>query len=167
MLGAAIAQPIWVWLARRLGSIRACRLATISYALVHAVCALLLPGASTSFVLIGLVSGFATCRLTLMSFAMLVEAIGLDGEDSPRKALFASAYTAMEKAMLASGGYAVALSLALFGFVQGGAILVQPGTVGTAALGAYVAGPVVMMLVALLILTRHHPPHPALTIAAA
>ncbi len=86
-------------------------------------------GAVVPYVIYGIIGGTASCGFTLLSFASLIEAIALDGPDSQRKGLFASAYTAMEKAMLAVGGFIVAIALSASNFVQGAPLERQPGSV--------------------------------------
>ncbi|WCT74344.1 MFS transporter [Sphingomonas naphthae] len=155
--GAAIGQPLWVMLAKRHRTIVAYRWATGWYGLAHLLCLFLSPGDQWIFYAIGLFGGVGTCGLTLLSFAMLVETIGLDGPDSPRKGLFTSAYTAMEKAMLACGSFGVAAVLSLAGFVRGGGDVIQPASVSSGVAWAYVGGPAAMMIVAIFILSTYDP----------
>lgn len=153
--GAALAQPLWVNMSSRVGTLTAYRLATVLYA-VAALLYLAMPaGAVTMFILIGFFSGGTTMGFTLMSFAMLIETIALDGPDSSRKGLFAATYTAMEKAMLAVGGFAVAIVLSASGLIEGAAPADQPVGVSIAILLTLVGGPSAAMLLSLLVLARY------------
>lgn len=145
--GSALAQSFWVWLAKRMGTVPAYRVAAFYAAAIAVGVMLVPPGAVVPYVIYGFISGSATSGFTLLSFASLIEAIALDGPDSPRKGLFASAYTAMEKAMLAVGGFVVATVLALAHFVQGAPLEAQPKSAPLAILLISVAFPAILKVI--------------------
>ncbi|MFW2830944.1 MFS transporter [Sphingomonas sp. ID0503] len=153
VVGAVVSQPLWVRLATRCGTIPAYRIATISAAISSTLILLVPAGALAPYLALGFVGGMTTCGFTMMSFSSLIEAIALDGPDSNRKALFASAYTAMEKAMLAVGGFLTAMILSLSGFIQGADA--QPAQVMTTIVLANVAFPSTLKLLSLFVLARY------------
>ncbi|CAN5476923.1 MFS transporter [soil metagenome] len=158
--GAALSQPLWVKLAGRIGTVPAYRVASL-WAAFTALMILAIPaGAVVPYVIYGIIGGTASCGFTLLSFASLIEAIALDGPDSQRKGLFASAYTAMEKAMLAMGGFIVAIALSASNFVQGAPLERQPGSVPITILLISVAIPVALKLVSAWVLGRYGKPVP-------
>lgn len=153
--GSGLAQILWVRLANRAGPVRAYRVASF-YAAVVAGAVLLVPtGNVWAYVVYGFVSGTASSGYTLLSFASLVEAIALDGPDSPRKGLFAAAYTAMEKATLAIGGFLVAMALSFAEFQQGAPAADQPQSALLAIPVVYVGVPAVLKLISGLVLGRY------------
>ena len=156
VVGAAIAQPLWVALAARIGTLATYRLALFGHTLPALLFLLMPAGSANIFYLIGLISGTTTMGSTLMSFAMLVEVIALDGPDSTRKGLFAAIYTAMEKVMIACGGFCVAIILSLAQFSA--ATPAQPPAVHVAILVAFVGVQVATLLFSLLLLARYSPP---------
>jgi Na+/melibiose symporter-like transporter len=162
--GAAIAQPLWVALAARIGNLTTYRVALFSHTIPALLFLLMPPGAPYIFYLIGFISGTTTMGSTLLSFAMLVEVIALDGPDSTRKGLFAAIYTAMEKVMIACGGFCVAIILSLAHFSASTAPLAQPPAVHVAILVAFIGVQVATLLFSLVLLARYSP---AATVAAA
>lgn len=159
--GAGLSQPLWVKLSKSVGTVRAYQFASVYAALMAAAVLLVPPGATVLYVIYGFVSGSASCGFTLLSFASLIEAIALDGPDSPRKGLFASAYTAMEKAMLAMGGFVVAMVLSAAHFVQGAPLSEQPASAPLAILMVCVAFPCTLKLISAVVLGRYGEPEPA------
>jgi Na+/melibiose symporter-like transporter len=89
-----------------------------------------------------------------MSFSALVEAIAQDGPDSNRKGLFSAAYTAMEKAMIAVGGFAVAIALSVSHFNQAAGPDGQTPFTLHAIVFTLVFVPVVLKLLSLVVLSR-------------
>jgi GPH family glycoside/pentoside/hexuronide:cation symporter len=156
--GAALSQPFWVKLANRMGTVPAYQVASL-WAAVVALMVLAIPaGAVMPYVLYGFIGGTASCGFTLLSFASLIEAIALDGPDSQRKGLFASAYTAMEKAMLAAGGFIVAMALSAASFVQGAPLASQPASVPVTILVISIGIPVALKLLSAVVLGRYGKP---------
>ena len=166
VIGSALAQSLWVKLAGRIGTVPAYSVATIYTAVVSASILLLPKGEVVPYILFGVLSGSSASGIVLLSVASLIEAIALDGPDSPRKGLFASAYTAMEKAMIAVGGFAVAAVLAFAGFAQGRPLEEQPASAPLAIMMVSVVFPAVLKLVSVLIL-RQYPKSSAAIPAAA
>ena len=155
--GAAIAQPLWVALAGRIGNLTNYRLALFGHIFPALLFLMMPPDSPNIFYLIGFISGTTTMGSTLLSFAMLVEVIALDGPDSTRKGLFAAIYTAMEKVMIACGGFCVAIILSLAHFSAATAPLAQPPAVHVAILVAFIGVQVATLLFSLLLLARYNP----------
>jgi GPH family glycoside/pentoside/hexuronide:cation symporter len=155
VIGSGASQPIWVKLSTRYGTIPTYIAASIFAAMTAAGVLLLPPGAIIPYAVLATISGAATGGFTLMSFAALVEAIALDGPDSNRKGLFAAAYSAMEKAMLAVGGFVMAITLSLAHFVQGAPRSAQPASMLHALVIVYVAVPVLLKIASVMVLRRY------------
>ncbi|HWU02911.1 MAG TPA: MFS transporter, partial [Novosphingobium sp.] len=154
IIGSGLAQPFWVGLARRMGTVPAYRVASFFAAGVAGAMAFVPPDMRWAYVAYGTLSGAATSGFTLLSFAALIEAIALDGPDSQRKGLFVAAYTAMEKATLAIGGFLVAVALSLAHFVQGAPLRDQPQGVPLAILIVSAAFPCLLKVASGLVLGR-------------
>jgi GPH family glycoside/pentoside/hexuronide:cation symporter len=166
VVGAAISQPLWVKLSVRFGTIPTYIGASL-FSVVPAVAVLAIPaGAVTPYVILSFFGGMGSCGFTLMSFAALVEAIALDAPERNRRGLFAAAYTAMEKATLAFGGFIIAAALAVSHFVQGAPLSAQPSSVVPGIVMTFVWFPVVLKLLSVLILMRFNP-KPAASVQAA
>ena len=161
VVGSGAAQPFWVRVAGRFGTIRTYIVASICAACTAAGVLLVPPHALLAYTLLALVGGAATGGFTLMSFSALVEAIALDGPDSSRKGLFAAAYSAMEKAMLAVGGFVMALTLSLAHFVQGAPRAAQPPGVFHALVAVFVLVPVALKIASVFVLRRYPAVAPA------
>jgi GPH family glycoside/pentoside/hexuronide:cation symporter len=160
VVGAAVSQPLWVKMSVRWGTIPTYIIASF-WSGVTAIAVLAIPpGDVAAYIILSFFGGTASCGFTLMSFAALIEAIALDGPDSNRRGLFAAAYTAMEKAMLALGGFVVAGALAASHFVQGAPLSAQPATVVPGIVFTYIWFPVALKLLSVVILMRFSPkPH--------
>lgn len=154
VVGAVLSQPMWVKLATKLGTMTAYRIATLAAACSSMLILLVPAGAIVPYMFVGFIGGITACGFTMMSFSALVEAIALDGPDSNRKALFASAYTAMEKAMLAVGGFLTAMVLSAAHFIQGAPVEQQPQGVLTAIVIANVAFPCLLKFLSLIVLAQ-------------
>ena len=155
VVGAVVSQPLWVKLATKSGTIPAYRIATLAASCSAMLILLVPPGAFVPYLVVGFIGGMTACGFTMMSFSALVEAIALDGPDSNRKALFAAAYTAMEKAMLAVGGFLTAMVLSAAHFIQGAPVEAQPQSVPTAILIAHVGFPCALKFLSLIVLARY------------
>jgi GPH family glycoside/pentoside/hexuronide:cation symporter len=154
VIGAAASQPVWVKLSARFGTIPTYMGASLFSAGATGALLFVPPGAVWLFLVVGLVGGAATCGFTLMSFAALVEAIALDGPQSNRRGLFAAVYSAMEKAMLAVGGFVLAAALAASHFVQGAPLASQPAGVSSGIVMIFVWLPAALKLLSVAVLSR-------------
>ncbi len=156
VIGAVASQALWVKLAGRIGTIPCYMVATLASAVTGVMVLAIPAGDVPPYLVVGLVGGATTCGFTFMSFSALVEAIAQDGPDSSRKGLFAAAYTAMEKAMMAVGGFVFAIALAVSRFDQAAGPDGQTPFTLQAIIFTFVFIPTLLRLSSVVVLSRHN-----------
>ena len=173
------AQPLWLWLPRRIGKPRSYVLASLVWAAVTLTWLALKPGEDVVMHLPGgqplalqhvlilvraVVIGAVNGGFILLALSMMTDTVDYQRRQTgvAHEGVFAGLYSALEKLAFALGPVIAGLVMSLFGFVSStGGATAQTSHALTGVVLLYSVIPAGMQLVALLIFTRYRlPPLP-------
>lgn len=156
-IAAAIATPVWVYIARALGKRKAYFLALGSAAILAGMITMISAGMGTILFILLMIAGAADAGTQVNPNAMVpdtVEADELRTGERREGALF-GAWGFCRKLGMTLGAFLVSLALAAVGFQQGVAEAVQPDSAVTGIRLIYAALPCGLWLAAMAMLTRY------------
>jgi GPH family glycoside/pentoside/hexuronide:cation symporter len=156
-ISAAVATPLWVYIARRLGKRRAYFVALGTAALLAGTISLISPGLAIALFVLLAIAGVADAGTQLVPNSMVPDTVEVDEARTGERregALF-GAWGFCRKLGMTFGAFLVSLALAAVGFRQGVAAALQPAEAAAGIRLIYAALPCGLWIGAILMLLRY------------
>lgn len=125
-VGIIVAQPLWVWVAGRIGKKRAYLCGTTIYALTYVIWAFAADWGTLAAYILAFVAAVGNSGWAMLGFSMVSD---IASDDERHAGLYSAAWIATDKIAFALGGtLLVGLLLSGFGFDSARAVAGQPQT---------------------------------------